>query len=72
MYKWTLGQLGKQSQFKANKPIKANSKPIKANIMPKQSQSKPILCQNKANQSQNKPNSCPSSVWRIRANICCV
>ncbi|MGB2809086.1 MAG: hypothetical protein WBC22_15185 [Sedimentisphaerales bacterium] len=46
MYKWTLGQLGKQSQFKANsKPIqsqfKANSKPIKANIMQKQTQYEP-------------------------------
>ena len=65
--KRTLGQLGKQSQFKANskpiqsqfkansKPIKANSKPIKANIMPKQSQSKPI---SKAKKSCSPPLCC--------------
>ena len=53
--KRTLGQRGK------NKP---NSNPI-------QSQFKPNQSQNKAKTNPNKPNSCPLSVWRIRANICC-
>jgi hypothetical protein len=48
MTNWTLGQLGKQSQFKANsKPIKANQSQLK----PIQSQLKPIKCQNKPNLS---------------------
>jgi hypothetical protein len=42
MTKWTLGQLGKQSQFKANSnPIKANSKPIQTQLKPKQTQTNP-------------------------------
>jgi hypothetical protein len=67
MCKWTPGQLGKQSQFKANqsqlkpiqsqsKPIQSQSKPIKANKMPKQTQFKPNLSCVASGEAGNKLN----------------
>ncbi|MHC4088168.1 MAG: hypothetical protein ACYSWZ_21505 [Planctomycetota bacterium] len=41
MTKWTLGQLGKQSQLKPIKANKSQLKPIKANSNPIQTQNKP-------------------------------
>ena len=47
MYKWTLGQVGKQSQFKPNqtqlKPIQSQLKPKRTQFKPKQTQFLPAI-----------------------------